>query len=122
MADNQMRLHGLAGSDSPTLENAAIDKIGLTLIQNNVRRAHAVAIRVQRHRRVILRGHDRHADIFEEIDVRLILADGADVIRPVIHCGEHAHGTAKYRPRRNRPARMRNNERLRRGDAIPGIP
>ena len=117
----QIRLHRLGGRDAPAFLDAAVDQIGFALVQHDVRRADAVAVRINRHRRVVLRRHDEHADVFEQI-VGQVLADRADVIRPVIHRGQHTDRAGEHRPGRNRPARAGNDQRLVRRDAVARVP
>ena len=121
MADEKVGLDGLRGRDAPALQDATVHQIRFALVQDDRGRAHAGAVRINRHRRVVLRRHDEHADVFEEV-VCQVLADRADVIRPVINRGQHTDRPGEHRPRRNRPARPRNDQRLVRRHPVAGVP
>ena len=121
MANNNVGLNRLGRRDPATHHDATVDQIGFALVQDNVRRAHAGAERINRHRRVVLRRHNEQANVFEEI-VRQVLADRADVIRPVVNGGQHTDRPGEHRPRRGRPAGTGNDQRLVRRDAVARVP
>ena len=121
VADDEVGLHGLCGRDAPALLDAAVDQVGFALIQHHGRGAHAVAVRIDGQKGVVLRGHHDHPDIFEQA-VRHVLSHRADVVRSVIQRGQNPDRPGKHRSGVHRPRGARNHQRLGRGNVVAGIP
>ena len=87
VADHQVGLDRLAGDHAGAFLDAAIDKIGFALVQNNVSGSHWTGtIRINGHRRAVLGRHYKKADVLKQF-IGQVLPHRAEVVGAVINRG-----------------------------------
>ncbi len=87
MADHQVGLHGLAGNDAGSFLDAAINKVGFTLVQNNVSGCRRPGtVHINSHHRAVLGGHDKKADVLKQF-IGEVLSHRTEVVSAVINGG-----------------------------------
>ena len=122
VAGHHVHLDRLGARNRGALLDAAVDLIGFAAVQHDARGCHrAGPVGVDRHRGVVLVGHDQQSDVLEHVVEGDVLAYRHDVVAVVIHGREHFHRACLHRPHILGPAGAGDGDGLVGADAVTGI-